>query len=46
VTPAVVPAVVRVTIARIGEEVTQLKGKRHTPEQIVRKLRSEDQPEL
>ena len=29
----------RVTIARTGEEVTQLKGKRHTPEQIVRKLR-------
>jgi len=27
------------TIARTGEEVTQLKAKRHTPEQIVRKLR-------
>jgi hypothetical protein len=23
----------------LGEEVTHLKGKRHTPEQIVRKLR-------
>jgi hypothetical protein len=33
---------VRVTIARTGEEVTQLKGKRHTPEQIVRKLREAD----
>jgi transposase-like protein len=33
---------VRVTIARPGEEVTQLKGKRHTPEQIVRKLREAD----
>lgn len=32
----------RVTIARLGEEVTQLKGKRHTPEQIVRKLREAD----
>jgi putative transposase len=30
---------VRVTIARMGEEVTQLKATRHTPEQIVRKLR-------
>ena len=29
----------RVTIALTGEEVTQVKGKRHTPEQIVRKLR-------
>ena len=26
----------------MGEEVTQLKGKRHTPEQIVRKLREAD----
>jgi putative transposase len=25
-----------------GEEVTQLKGKRHTPEQVVRKLREAD----
>jgi putative transposase len=33
---------VRVTIARTGEEVTQVKGKRHTPEQIVRKLREAD----
>jgi putative transposase len=33
---------VRVTIARLGEEVTLLKGKRHTPEQIVRKLREAD----
>jgi coenzyme F420-reducing hydrogenase beta subunit len=33
---------VRVTIARTGEEVAQLKGKRHTPEQIVRKLREAD----
>jgi len=33
---------VRVTIALVGEEVTQLKGKRHTPEQIVRKLREAD----
>ena len=32
----------RVTIALVGEEVTQLKGKRHTPEQIVRKLREAD----
>lgn len=32
----------RVTIARLGEEVTQLKGKRHSPEQIVRKLREAD----
>jgi putative transposase len=33
---------VRVTIARLGEEVTQLKGKRHSPEQVVRKLREAD----
>jgi hypothetical protein len=33
---------VRVTIARTGEEVTLLKGKRHSPEQIVRKLREAD----
>jgi putative transposase len=33
---------VRVTIARLGEEVTLLKGKRHSPEQIVRKLREAD----
>jgi transposase-like protein len=33
---------VGVTIARVGEEVTLLKGKRHTPEQIVRKLREAD----
>jgi transposase-like protein len=33
---------VRVTIGLVGEEVTQLKGKRHTPEQIVRKLREAD----
>ena len=26
----------------MGEEVTLLKGKRHTPEQIVRKLREAD----
>jgi transposase-like protein len=26
----------------MGEEVTHLKGKRHTPEQIVRKLREAD----
>ena len=26
----------------MGEEVTQLKGKRHTPEQVVRKLREAD----
>ena len=32
----------RVTIAQTGEEVTHLKGKRHTPEQIVRKLREAD----
>ncbi|HET8893355.1 MAG TPA: hypothetical protein VFM96_04600 [Gaiellaceae bacterium] len=28
----------RVTIARTGEEVTFMKGKRPTPERIVRKL--------
>jgi putative transposase len=33
---------VRVTIARVGEEVTFMKGRRHTPEQIVRKLREAD----
>jgi putative transposase len=33
---------VRVTIARLGKEVTQLKGKRHSPEQVVRKLREAD----
>jgi hypothetical protein len=33
---------VRVTIALAGEEVTQVKGKRQTPEQIVRKLREAD----
>ena len=32
----------RVTIALSGEEVTFVKGKRHTPEQIVRKLREAD----
>ena len=32
----------RVTIARMGEEVTFVKGRRHTPEQIVRKLREAD----
>lgn len=42
VTPESSPAVVGVTIARTGEEVTQLKGKRHTPGQIVRKLREAD----
>jgi hypothetical protein len=26
----------------MGEEVTQVKGKRHTPEQVVRKLREAD----
>jgi putative transposase len=30
---------VRVTIALEGEEVILMKGRRHTPEQIVRKLR-------
>jgi hypothetical protein len=30
---------VRVTIARRGEGATFVKGKRHRPEQIVRKLR-------
>ena len=29
----------RVTIALVGEEVIFMKGRRHTPEQIVRKLR-------
>jgi putative transposase len=33
---------VRVTIALTGEEVTHLKRKRHSPEQIVRKLREAD----
>jgi putative transposase len=33
---------VRVTIARMGEEVTLVKGRRHTPEQVVRKLREAD----
>jgi putative transposase len=33
---------VRVTIARSGEEVILMKGRRHTPEQIVRKLREAD----
>jgi putative transposase len=33
---------VRVTIAREGEEVILMKGRRHTPEQIVRKLREAD----
>jgi hypothetical protein len=33
---------VRVTIARTGEEVTFMKGKRQTPEQIVGKLREAD----
>ena len=32
----------RVTIALSGEEVTFVKGKRHTPEQVVRKLREAD----
>jgi transposase InsO family protein len=36
VTPDSGPAVVRVTIARTGEEVILLKGRRHSPEQIVR----------
>jgi hypothetical protein len=35
---------VRVTIARTGEEVILLKGRRHSPEQIVRKLREADRP--
>jgi putative transposase len=33
---------VRVTIARTGEEVTLVRGRRHTPEQVVRKLREAD----
>jgi hypothetical protein len=33
---------VRVTIALEGEEVTLVKGRRHSPEQIVRKLREAD----
>jgi putative transposase len=33
---------VRVTIARTGEEVVLMKGRRHSPEQIVRKLREAD----
>jgi len=33
---------VRVTIALAGEEVTRVKGKRQTPEQVVRKLREAD----
>jgi putative transposase len=33
---------VRVTIALEGEEVILMKGRRHTPEQIVRKLREAD----
>jgi putative transposase len=33
---------VSVTIAREGEEVILMKGRRHTPEQIVRKLREAD----
>ena len=32
----------RVTIALMGEEVTLMKGRRHTLEQIVRKLREAD----
>lgn len=32
----------RVTIARSGEEVILMKGRRHSPEQIVRKLREAD----
>ena len=32
----------RVTIALKGEEVILMKGRRHTPEQIVRKLREAD----
>lgn len=32
----------RVTIAREGEEVILMKGRRHRPEQIVRKLREAD----
>jgi putative transposase len=33
---------VRVTIAREGEEVILMKGRRHSPEQVVRKLREAD----
>jgi putative transposase len=33
---------VRVTIALEGEEVILMKGRRHSPEQIVRKLREAD----
>jgi putative transposase len=33
---------VRVTIAREGEEVVLMKGRRHSPEQVVRKLREAD----
>jgi putative transposase len=33
---------VSVTIAREGEEVRLMKGRKHTPEQIVRKLRDAD----
>jgi len=33
---------VRVTIARTGKEVALMKGRRHTPEQVVRKLREAD----
>jgi hypothetical protein len=33
---------VRVTIAPEGEEVALVKGRRHTPEQVVRKLREAD----
>ena len=32
----------RVTIARTGKEVALMKGRRHTPEQVVRKLREAD----
>ena len=32
----------RVTIARTGQGVTLVKGRRHTPEQVVRKLREAD----
>jgi putative transposase len=33
---------VRVTIARWAKEVTLVRGRRHSPEQIVRKLREAD----
>jgi putative transposase len=33
---------VRVTIARTGKEVALMKGRRHRPEQVVRKLREAD----